>query len=239
MGYRLNALQEALTTIFSDIFHLRTSGGLDKKITLENLRQGIVSYTAVTSNHTVPETNSEIDKIQRFRNGSVSNITLTLGTSLKTIVLAPNDIAEVVYDGTTFWKITDQGVKTTDSPTFDSATLENGMILKNSAFFIPEFIADGSTSTGSLAICDLIAPKIPNIGDKTAMNLFVRANANLSYWHFLVAERITASGTNYIKLHGYFVANTSNGAIYSGISFDEGETLDARLGNIDKASGWY
>ncbi len=37
MGVKISQLTEALSTVITDIFHLRTTGGIDKKITFANL----------------------------------------------------------------------------------------------------------------------------------------------------------------------------------------------------------
>lgn len=41
MGLNLSQLQEIFSSVITDVFHLRTTGGFDKKITLPNLRSSI------------------------------------------------------------------------------------------------------------------------------------------------------------------------------------------------------
>ena len=107
--YRLSDLVTAASAIATDILHLRTTGGIDKKITLPNLMQAIVSYTEISSADTALETAAEVNKIQVYRNTHASNtIVLTLGTSGKTISLLPGGTVSILYNGTTFYQITSQ-----------------------------------------------------------------------------------------------------------------------------------
>jgi len=49
MGIKISALTEALATIATDIFHLRTTGGIDKKITSANLFDSDMSFDGTKS----------------------------------------------------------------------------------------------------------------------------------------------------------------------------------------------
>jgi len=102
MGLRLNQLQATITSVFDDIFHLRTTGGLDKKITMPNLRQAIQSYTEISANFTAPETASEVNKVQIFKNIGVVSVYLTLGTSGIVLALPSNFSARVLYTGSSW-----------------------------------------------------------------------------------------------------------------------------------------
>ena len=107
MGLRLNQLQATVSAVFDDIFHLRTSGGFDKKITLPNLIQQIVKYTEINTATTATEDAGTVNKIQVFRNIHTAIVILTLGTSGKTIDMIPNEVSFVVYNGTTWYQLND------------------------------------------------------------------------------------------------------------------------------------
>lgn len=117
--YRLSGLQSTASALFDDIFHLRTSGGLDKKITLPNLIQEIVSYTEINTATTSEENAGTVNKLQTYRNTGASVITLTLGTSGKTISMPAKSNVVVLYNGTTWYQITPLGI--TDLSTGDKS----------------------------------------------------------------------------------------------------------------------
>lgn len=106
LRFRLNQLTEAFSSVFDDIFHFRTTGGIDKKITLLNLRQSITSYTEISGATVATENATTVNKLQAYVNVHASNtIILTLGTSGKTVPLSPGSSTIVVNNGTTWYTV--------------------------------------------------------------------------------------------------------------------------------------
>jgi hypothetical protein len=103
----LNMNQLAATTLPADddIMHVRNTSGIDVKITWANLRYGIVSYDEKSSNFTTTESTENEGKIQVFHNTHTANITATLGTSGKSVIMPAGITIAVVYNGTTWYDL--------------------------------------------------------------------------------------------------------------------------------------
>lgn len=80
--YRMNQLQETLVTFIDDIFHLRTSGGLDKRITEANLRKALAPTKVTVSSVTTLDLSDYPGDLDIFADTSGGAIAVTLSNAL-------------------------------------------------------------------------------------------------------------------------------------------------------------
>ena len=80
--YRMNEFQETLITAITDIFHLRTTGGLDKKITDANLRKAMNATKVSVTAATTLDLSDYPGDLFIIANNSTAAFTLTLSNAL-------------------------------------------------------------------------------------------------------------------------------------------------------------
>lgn len=122
MGFKLSDLSEATKAFFTDIFHLRTTGGIDKRITGENLAESFIqAHLTVTATTTIDLSQYECDLFVLYsgtaaatitlsnalpsgRSFTVMNVTtqvLTTEGGFNDVVIGTNDICTLVSTGYT------------------------------------------------------------------------------------------------------------------------------------------
>jgi len=196
-NYKLNELQEASSTVHDDLFHLRTSSGLDKKITLPNLRQGIISFEEVGSNTTLTGDDDTVDKVQGIKNSSATSVEVELGAGGDKIILVSGEYAEFIWNGTS-WLVNNfssefiKSFGVSNDITAGKVGFADGENVSGSPLYAtsPSISGLGSIDTSPVGGA-VIGMQLTRVSDSIVISSYRDGNGDAA----VVAYRSTGSGT--------------------------------------------